>query len=200
MMMFFKPQVARLVAPNPMMALMGARRPFVKTMEERKEENDKKAFQDDIKYFLGKETFSMHDFHERVLHGLKQKSTFRLMVWGEDAEVKVLEGQNKICSAMYDDEKNDPKGLVTPDIKKEIAETVQMEPKDVTDVLQKYFQLMAFHNYLKQKKNRGEPIPESRDELMQMYRVEKPAFLIPRQHKKSYNRAQIRYTMRRHHT
>ena len=135
MMMFFKPQVARLVAPHPLLAMMGARRPFVKTMEERKEENDKKAFQDDIKYFLGKETFSMHDFHERVLHGLKQKSTFRLMVWGEDAEVKVLEGQNKICSAMYDDEKNDPKRLVTPETKKEIAETVQMEPKDVTDVL-----------------------------------------------------------------
>lgn len=149
MMMFFKPQVARLVAPHSILVMMGARRPFVKTMEERKEENDKKAFQDDIKYFLGKETFSMHDFHERVLHGLKQKSTFRLMVWGEDAEVKVLEGQNKICSAMYDDEKNDPKSLVTPEAKKEIAETVQMDPKDVTDVLQKYYQLQQFHNYLR---------------------------------------------------
>lgn len=45
-----------------------------------------------------------------------------MMVWGEDAEVKVLENQNKICSAMYDDEKNDPK-LITSDKKKEIAET-----------------------------------------------------------------------------
>ncbi len=140
MMMFFKPQMARL-APHPIMSLMGVRRSFVKTMEERKEDNDKKAFQEDIKYFLGKETFSLHDFHERVLHGLKQKSTFRLMVWGEDAEVKVLEGQNKICSAMYDDEKNDPKRLVSSDVKKEIAETVQMESKDVTDVLHKYYQL-----------------------------------------------------------
>lgn len=29
------------------------------------------------------------------------------MIWGEDAEVKVLENQNKICSSMYDDEKID---------------------------------------------------------------------------------------------
>ncbi len=98
-------------------------RPFVKTMEERKEEQDKKAFQEDIKYFLAKETFTVHDFHERVLHGLKQKSTFKLMVWGEDAEVKVLEGQNKICSAMYDEEKNNPRRAMTPEKKKEVAET-----------------------------------------------------------------------------
>ena len=158
-------------------------------MEERKEDTDRKAFQDDIKYFLSKDTFTVHDFHERVMHGLKQKSTFKLMVWGEDAEVKVLEGQNKICSAMYDDEKNDPKRLVTSDKKKEIAETTQMQVSDVQDVLQKYYQLVNFHNYLKQKKARKEPMPESRDELMQMYRVERPAFLMPKQHKKSYTKA-----------
>ena len=44
------------------------------------------------------------------------------MIWGEDAEVKVLENQNKICSAMYDDEKNDLRTL-TQGSKKEIAET-----------------------------------------------------------------------------
>ena len=44
------------------------------------------------------------------------------MVWGENAEVKVLETQNKICSAMYDEEKNNLKTL-TSEKKKEIAET-----------------------------------------------------------------------------
>ena len=101
------------------------------------------------------------------------------MVWGEDAEVKVLEGQNKICSAMYDDEKNDPRKLVTPEKKKEIAETTQMQVSDVQDVLQKYYQLEKFHAYLKQKKARNEPMPDSRDELMQMYRIERPSFLMP---------------------
>jgi hypothetical protein len=42
-------------------------RSFVKSLEDRKEAQDKKAFTDDIKYFLGKETFNLHDFHERVL-------------------------------------------------------------------------------------------------------------------------------------
>ena len=35
---------------------------------------------------------------------------------------------------------------------------------------------------------RNEPMPESRDELMNMYRQEKPAFLTPKQHKKSYTK------------
>ena len=45
-----------------------------------------------------------------------------MMVWGDDSEVKVLESQNKICSAMYDDEKTSEK-LLTTEKKKEIAET-----------------------------------------------------------------------------
>ncbi len=97
--MFFKPQLFAAMKPVRMMQLTSQAplmtmqmRPFVKSMEERKEEQDRKAFQDDIKYFLSKDTFTVHDFHERVMHGLKQKSTFKLMVWGEDAEVKALEG------------------------------------------------------------------------------------------------------------
>ena len=45
-----------------------------------------------------------------------------MMIWGEDAEMKVLENQNKICSAMYDDEKNNVR-IINQDQKKEIAET-----------------------------------------------------------------------------
>ena len=44
------------------------------------------------------------------------------MLWGEDAEVKVLENQNKICSAMYDEEKNDLK-MLSNDVRKQVAET-----------------------------------------------------------------------------
>lgn len=39
----------------------------MKSMDDRREEQEAKAFTDDIKYFLSKETFNMFDFHERVL-------------------------------------------------------------------------------------------------------------------------------------
>jgi hypothetical protein len=40
---------------------------------------------------------------------------------------------------MYDDEKNDPKTMLSPEKKKEIAETTQMQVSDVQDVIQKYY-------------------------------------------------------------
>lgn len=122
------------------------------------------------------------------------------MIWGNDTEIQVLEGQNKICSAMFDEEKNDPKGMLTSEKKQEIAETTSMQVSDVQDVISKYFQMQNFHKYLKLKEQRKEPMPETRDELMQMYRVEKPAFLQPKMHKKSFSRKQLKYTQRRHHT
>lgn len=172
----------------------------MKSLEDRKEDKERQAFQEDIKYFLSKQSFTVHDFHERVLHGLKQKSSFRMMLWGNDTEIQVLEGQNKICSAMFDEEKNDPKGMLTSEKKQEIAETTSMQVSDVQDVISKYFQMQNFHKYLKLKEQRKEPMPETRDELMQMYRVEKPAFLQPKMHKKSFSRKQLKYTQRRHHT
>jgi hypothetical protein len=44
-----------------------------------------------------------------------------MMIWGDDAEVKVLETQNKICSAMTDNEKTGTS--LNSEQKEEIAET-----------------------------------------------------------------------------
>ena len=63
----------------------------IKSLEDRSAEKDKKMFQDDIQYFLAKDSFTLFDFHERVLHGLSQKSSFKMMVWGDDSEFKALE-------------------------------------------------------------------------------------------------------------
>lgn len=43
-------------------------------------------------------------------------------------------------------------------------------------------------------------MPDSREELMQIYRLERPKFLMPKQHKKSYTREMTRYSLRRHYT
>lgn len=114
-----KTQALWNLKPYQMMYLQ--QRTFVKSIEDRKEDKEKKAFQDDIQYFLSKDTFTLHDFHERVLKGLQQKSSFKMMIWGDDVEFKVLESQNKICSAMTDDEKNEEKKLTKQD-KQEVAE------------------------------------------------------------------------------
>jgi hypothetical protein len=53
---------------TPQMRLIQMQRcHFVKSMDDRQQEQEQKAFSDDIKYFLSKESFNMFDFHERVL-------------------------------------------------------------------------------------------------------------------------------------
>lgn len=120
------------------------------------------------------------------------------MIWGDDAEVKVLESQNKVCSAMTDEEKTTCR--ISTEQKREIAEAAQLQRTDVEDVLQKHKQLASFHEWLCQRRDRGEDMPESREELMQIYKIERPRFLSPKQHKKSYTREMTRYSMRRHYT
>ncbi len=45
------------------------------SQEERKEQKERDMFVKDMKFFLSKENFSLHDFHERVLVGRTEHST-----------------------------------------------------------------------------------------------------------------------------
>lgn len=69
-----------------------------------------------------------------------------LMIWGNDEEIKQLETQNKICSAMTEDEKSE--GKFDSYSKKEIAETVQQPVSEVEDLIQKFKYMQNFHEYL----------------------------------------------------
>ncbi len=75
-----------------------------------------------------------------------------------------------------------------------------MPREDVEDVIQKHKQMKDFHEWLHMRKNRGDPMPETREELMQIYKIERPKFLQPKQHKKSYARHQVKYSLRRPYT
>ena len=83
----------------------------------------------------------------------------------------------------------------------EIAEAASVLVTDVEDILQKFKQMKDFHGWLKERKGNDLPMPESRDDLMNIYRVERPSFLFQKQDKrKTYNRKMIKYSMRRHYT
>ena len=99
------------------------------------------------------------------------------MIWGEDTEIKVLEEQNKICSAMYDGEKTTDQEWEKPQLT-EIAEAASVQVTDVEDILQKFKQMSDFHKWLRERKGQDLPMPESRDDLMNIYRIERPAFLF----------------------
>ena len=85
--------------------------------------------------------------------------------------------------------------------KKEVAEAASVQLSDVEDVLDKYEELKDFHNFLRERKKQGLPMPESREDLVAIYKIERPAFLMRNQkEKQNYNRKQMMYAMRRHYT
>ena len=61
-------------------------------------------------------------------------------------------------------------------------------------------QMKDFHTWLKTKQGKKEPMPESRDELMHMYRVERPKFLFKKGPSNSPKKKQMVYYLRRHRT
>mmetsp|Transcript_29515 Transcript_29515/g.21966 ORF Transcript_29515/g.21966 Transcript_29515/m.21966 type:complete len:144 (+) Transcript_29515:171-602(+) len=143
----------------------------------------------------------MYDFHERVLHALGQKSTIKLMVWGNDTEFKQLEIQNKICAALYDQEKTNV-DIIKRENKVEIAETTQQSVEEVQDTLNKYNQLRDFHVWLKEREKNGLSIPETNDELLQIYRIERPKFLMPKNQKpkSKYSKVQRKFANMKKHS
>ena len=66
----------------------------------------------------------------------------------------------------------------------EVAEAASVQMTDIEDLLQKYKQLKDFHNWLKERQENQQPMPESRDDLMNIYRIERPAFLFQKQDQK----------------
>ena len=88
---------------------------------------------------------------------------------------------------MTDDEKSDYK-MLSKAIRKEIADTTSTKEEDVNDMLSKFKQLENFHGWVHSKQKKKEPIPDNRDELMQVYQYERPNFLAPHIHKKTVSK------------
>ena len=124
----------------------------------------------------------MFDFHEKVLAGLKTKNSFSTYIYGDDKEMADLEIQNKIISAMYDEEK--AKGYFDSLSRKEIAKVAGVRGSEVSDTIRKFKHMRSFHNWLLRRQQQGDEVPESRDELNAIYRLERPAFLFKDQKEK----------------
>jgi|TARA_B110000285_G_C15090456_1_gene598772 signal recognition particle GTPase len=121
------------------------------------------------------------------------------MFMGDETEKKSLEKQQKICAALTEEEMNGEITLTRED-KKEVAEVTQCTIDDVNDTLSKFKQMGGFHKYLKDKRARNEPMPESNEDLTMMYKIERPSFLIakPNYHRNTSPKVILQSKFRKH--
>ena len=78
---------------------------------------------------------------------------------------------------MYDDEKK--MTVLNKQSLKEISEVAGVTTDEVQDTLDKIKQMKGFHRWLHERREKDEPMPETSDELMMIYRLERPEFLFP---------------------
>ena len=122
------------------------------------------------------------------------------MLFGNDSEIKDLEDQHKICSAMYDEELEHPENIHVSQ-HAEIGQTCGLEASLVADLLKKWKQMSDFHKFLLDRRERGDPMPETRDELLEIYKIEKPDFLMKHNKRSPFKRIsnkQRKFAMRYH--
>ncbi|KAM3131532.1 hypothetical protein pb186bvf_016316 [Paramecium bursaria] len=158
---------------------------FTEKMQKSQEQKAKDQFKKEIDYLLNKvqieymlkPEFTMIDFRQRAVDGLAQiKKGFikKLMVGAsQEEQEKKLEIQKKIMNAMFDNELLEIDNI-TSEQKKQVAMVSQFTVQDVNQVIKEYENFQGIHQWLRGLKSRGEPIPQSQEELLQGYRKDKP--------------------------
>ena len=93
---------------------------------------------------------------------------------------------------MYEEELTNEKKFSGAD-KKEIAEICQLQTSDVSDVIHKYKQMKGFHGFLKERRANNQPMPESQEDLMMIYKMERPKFLMSQPNKWKQHAPKVRF-------
>ena len=101
---------------------------------------------------------------------------------------------------MYDYEKTALFSDWDVENKTEVAEATGLKVSDVEDIISKCKQMQDFHKWLHERREQELPMPESRDDLMHIYKNERPEFLFKKQRQKRHNRKMMQYSQRRHYT
>ena len=151
---------------------------FAKTFAERKQEHDMKKQQEMFKEMIDelsrKEVYNLKDFKREVEGQEKKgKSFFRKFFSEAQPEEIELEKTKKILNA-FKDEELIGKVPVSGEIKEEIVQVSQTTIQEVNNLLTTFKFQQKLHQYLKTRRENGEYIPQTREELEIMMRTDRP--------------------------
>lgn len=148
---------------------------FMEKLQKRQRNKQGDEFKKEIVFMASKNSFSLVDYRQRVLDGLDklQKGITQKFFSGNEQTEASLVLQRKILNAMHEDELVNP-DLLDADKKKEIALVAQCSPGDLNSMLKQYMNLKDIHTWLRNKKENNEQIPDTQEELMWLFKKERP--------------------------
>ena len=152
---------------------------FMRGFTERKQEQEMKKQKEQFKIYMEdmskKEAYTLKDFKKDIMsQDKKEKSFIRKLFTESQPEEIQLETQKKILNAFKDDELLGS-GKILGEAKSEIAQVSQTTTTDVNELLRYYKMQQRMHAYLKQRREGGEYIPQTKEELDAMMRTDRPA-------------------------
>lgn len=151
---------------------------FIRSLTERKQEHDmrkqREQFSKMIEDFSEREAYTLKDFRRETEDQVKRTRKGLSSLWsGSEPEEADLLLSKKILNAMKEEELLDDAKLQYLE-RKEIASVVQCDIQDVNKVLQQYRANLKLQEYVKARKQRGEFLPSSQDELKHMMLIDRP--------------------------
>jgi signal recognition particle GTPase len=172
---------------------------FIRGYTERKQEQEMKKQKEQFKIYMEelskKDLYTLKDFKKDILsQDQKQRSFIRKLFTEAQPEEIQMEKQKKILSAFKDDELMGT-GKVSGEAKAEIAQVSQTTSTEINELL-RYFKMQSkMHSYLKQRRESGEYIPQTKEELDAMMRTDRPVATKEDkyEHQRKYSRNQKKW-------
>ncbi|OMJ85251.1 hypothetical protein SteCoe_13488 [Stentor coeruleus] len=151
---------------------------YVRSFTERKQEQELKKQKEQFRLMMDdlskKEIYTLKDFKKELFtQDRKERNFFRKLFTEAQPEEIELEKQKKILSSFKDEElvMNEK---ISGEAKSEVAQVAQVNTSDVNELLRHFNMQKKLHSYLKSRRERGEYIPQTREELEIMMRTDRP--------------------------
>ena len=149
----------------------------VQTYAEQKQtqelQKQKERFKAMIEELSKKDSYTLKDFKKEIFSQESKKGFLRRIFTEAQPEEIQLEKFKKILNAMKEEEisYNEP---ITGDAKLEISQITQSPVQEINTLLQQYNLQYKLHAYLKARREKGDYIPQSQEELQVMMRSDRP--------------------------
>lgn len=147
---------------------------FRERLEKQNLEKSQKDFREEMEFLANKPSFTMADYKQRTIDGLVKmnKGLLSKLQSGNEDTKEMMQKHKKILNAFFDDEL--VAEHIASDVKKQVAQVVQVEIADVNMMLKMFNYYKDMHKFLRKMKERGEQLPQTNEEFTYRFRTERP--------------------------
>lgn len=150
---------------------------FVQTYVEQKQTEEmkkqKQGFKEMIENLSKMDSYTLRDYKKECISQDSKRGILRKMFTEAQPEEIQLEKAKKILNSMKDEELNSADKL-SGVAKQEIAQITQTSIHDINSMLAQFKIQYKLHLYLKVRREKGDYIPQTQEELSIMMRTDRP--------------------------